>query len=854
VFEFSVAFPFANSIFGGKASLILPTYLLVVCKKLKAAAIKLNNCHKVKNMRESLKIAKKREKKTKQRALQRARKKEEEENKIIKMKKDMKRKRRIRYISLQKRKHGNNNANTVERMKQYRRKKKQRLHLNNKSELSPFSTDEVTNLLEKLNSTVLLPENFEEKLQHLKSAAHNHYLKTTAVDEAGEVHRAPVCVVCDELIIKLDDMQWIEKKTLLLHSKRLGSKEYEEHHGLTLPESLKRQYMVIDPELKDLLLSPRARIQNTEYMCCSSCKSSLRPHMKDKVPPRLAIANGFVIGKVPDEIITEEDITDILVAMIAPVRPFMHIVSYEAGQHRTIRGNVTFFQNNVVHTGSVLQNYFRTGANPNVYCVMCGRFTPEQREIVKRKMMLNITVFKKLVKWYIEESGHPAFDGLNPDMKKWPQPVVLEGAQGRNNTDEEEDPEVESTVEGSTYYFPSAYEPNSDTGTFSSQHEFARSMINETAPTLLFMPGNYANDRHTPLEDMFPLVFPYAQGALNMKFGRRNRVSVESIMEHYMKLSLPQFHRPDFVHTLSSMKMRRMAFKTGIIKCKSGQRGASLAEQFSVLTADQVSAATARADTGLGMSGTAGRFLSAVSTSCRPQGHSKEAAMVARRKLMAFCDLFGIPNLFVTVTPDDSVSFRIKIFARGGDAVSLPSLNWSDQECIVDLQVRETIRAKYPGMCSLEFQSVMDFMWKYIVGWDRDKMEGTLGVFGEPLAACEADEEQGRKTLHSHWLIWIKDFSFVRQMCYHSDNAIREAARMKFTEYVQKTMCASYGDRYEVSHFCQVGTVTKSIEDAFEALPDQVVRDGRHKDHCFSVEGKFPLHVTRITCLQIYLQ
>jgi len=105
--------------------------------------------------------------------------------------------------------------------------------------------------------------------------------------------------------------------------------------------------------------------------------------------------------------------------------------------------------------------------------------------------MLNTAVFKELIKWYIEESGHPAFAGLDPEMENWPQPVVLEGGQGSNLTDEEEDPDLETSVEGSTYYFPSAYEPNSETGTFSSQSEFAKSMINETAPTLLFSPGNF---------------------------------------------------------------------------------------------------------------------------------------------------------------------------------------------------------------------------------------------------------------------------------------------------------------------------------------------------------------------------
>ena len=409
-------------------------------------------------------------------------------------------KRRQRQKIAEKRKGSKRNADTLERIRECLRRKKLREQPNTNTnalvsiesensigESLPSSSD-ISHLIQKLNSTVLLPDNFQDKLKDLKSSTQKHYLKSTAVDDTNEIHRAPVCVVCDEFIIKLDDMQWIDKDTLLQHSKRLGLKEYEEHHCLILPESLKCQYVVDDPQLKHLLLSPRARRQSNEYMCCTSCKTSLRPHMTEKAPPRLSIANGFAIGKIPDGILQQEEITDILAAMIAPVRPFMHIVSYSGGQHRTIRGNVTFFQNNVVHTGSVLQNYLRTGANPNVYCVMCGRFTPEQREIVKRKMMLNTAVFKELIKWYIEESGHPAFTGLDPEMENWPQPVVLEGGQGSNLTDEEEDPDLETSVEGSTYYFPSAYEPNSETGTFSSQSEFAKSMINETAPTLLFSP------------------------------------------------------------------------------------------------------------------------------------------------------------------------------------------------------------------------------------------------------------------------------------------------------------------------------------------------------------------------------
>jgi hypothetical protein len=134
----------------------------------------------------------------------------------------------------------------------------------------------------------------------------------------------------------------------------------------------------------------------------------------------------------------------------------------------------------------------------------------------------------------------------------------------------------------------------------------------------------------------------------------------------------------------------------------------------------------------------------------------------------------------------------------------------------------------------------MSFMWKFVIGWDEKEKCGRDGIFGKAEAACETDEEQGRKTLHSHWLIWVKDFNFVRNMCYHEDDEVREKARLKLNSYVEKVMCASFGSKYDVSHVCKDDVVkTDEVEAAFEPLSDQTVRDARHRDHCFSVCGEF---------------
>ena len=256
-----------------------------------------------------------------------------------------------------------------------------------------------------------------------------------------------------------------------------------------------------------------------------------------RAPPRHAIANGFVIGSVPSTILPECDLTELLAAMIAPLRPFNYAMSYSGGAHKSIKGHHSFFEQNVEHIGGLLQNYFVTSnMNPHVYCILCGGFTLKQKEISRQKCQLDSRVFLKVIDWFIKESGHAAFkDMILP--KDCPKPIIIEEEATKNNTDNSINQETEEKYEGARYYFPSAYEPNEDTGTHDTQQEFVQSIMNNTAPTLLFHGGDYGDSRIVPIENIFPLQFPFGIGGFSDK--RPNQVSKIELMKHYMKLSLP---------------------------------------------------------------------------------------------------------------------------------------------------------------------------------------------------------------------------------------------------------------------------------------------------------------------------
>ena len=64
------------------------------------------------------------------------------------------------------------------------------------------------------------------------------------------------------------------------------------------------------------------------------------------------------------------------------------------------------------------------------------------------------------------------------------------------------------------------------------------------------------------------------------------------------------------------------------------------------------------------------KLMKSISTSCRALGHTPEAAQFARRSCFAMQDHFGLNSVFVTITPCDECSFRVRLLASSGEDVS----------------------------------------------------------------------------------------------------------------------------------------------------------------------------------------
>jgi hypothetical protein len=74
---------------------------------------------------------------------------------------------------------------------------------------------------------------------------------------------------------------------------------YKRYYETVLAPEVRNQYMVNDGNLQELLLSPCSRKNQNGYSTCSCCFSGIQLKMiRNKFPPKFAIANGFVIGSM----------------------------------------------------------------------------------------------------------------------------------------------------------------------------------------------------------------------------------------------------------------------------------------------------------------------------------------------------------------------------------------------------------------------------------------------------------------------------------------------------------------------------------------------------------------------------
>ena len=744
-----------------------------------------------------------------------------------------------------------------------------------------YLINEDSTLEEKSNC--LFQGNTPEFIDKLVSDLSSKFDSCLSYDAETDTYSAlsNICVVCDRLIIGLEPVKWLTKDEIERNRDRLSVESFESHYRIEISDDLRIQYQVTDKDLHGILLSPRAKRHKElkhSYCCCDQCYRSITSPNNEECsnPPKFSIANGFVIGHIPrtnlcytdgngisvkfpggelpggDSLAFDPDVhlDDLICAAISPVRPYGYVHAYQGGSQKSITGHFSFFSVDQSHVGGVLNKYRSVGNNKiqpskNIFVVLCGRMTPNQKKIIKQKSEMDTKVFLHLLNWFVRVSGHSGFKDVTPPDECPDMIAFLKDEDTENNTDDAVDDHLECKIEGKTYYFSDDLQrPNTTTSVYDATDQFVKAMLNNTDPTMLMYGGSYLKSHEVHLEDVFPIQFPFGLGGPKPNCPRKVPVSEEACLRHYMRLSLKQFMRPDFILVCYHLMCRSESYTTGLIKCKSDFKGESLASRISKLTVEDIESAASDLSAlhALGemnsSNNAAATFLKSVTTSCKVLGHTTEAAKEARRKMYALTERFGPHSLFFTITPCDLCTFKVRMFSAEGQKMHVPSVDCSENKCILDFSLRAKTRTKYPGACSLFYQEVVQFMYE-MIGWDpvRNRRK-SVGVFGPVKASGKGDEEQNRGTLHGHTLLWLENFSEVTKMLFSNDEEQRDNAKNQVIRFVDQHFQADYDYDDSIEIFHKECGHRGTISNMFEETSLQDLRDSRNKHLCEELEGK----------------
>jgi hypothetical protein len=128
-------------------------------------------------------------------------------------------------------------------------------------------------------------------------------------------------------------------------------------------------------------------------------------------------------------------------------------MSYSGGAHKTITGTFTFFNQSVEKNIGALNFHSNISTNSNVYVLLSGSFTPNQRNIIKSRCSIYVRNFTSIFSWLRE--NNPIFSNMMP-VDQCPIPIILEDDTG--TVEESEYPNVENHVD-IPYWFPNNGNP-----------------------------------------------------------------------------------------------------------------------------------------------------------------------------------------------------------------------------------------------------------------------------------------------------------------------------------------------------------------------------------------------------------
>lgn len=626
-----------------------------------------------------------------------------------------------------------------------------------------------------------------------------------------------VCAICDEFLTP-KRLALITIPVLCKYGRMLATTEHNGGDNDLLRNNYKYagdlgSYDTTDARnlINELFLSPRASLISTKesnnhsegLTVCKSCKSMLCASRM----PRFAIANNYCFGSTPACL---SDLTEIELAMITPVKAKGYCFAWTGGKHRHMQGSLSYYKINMESIATSICHFTALGMTDNIVILLYGEMTETQKRIARRKREIRVAYIRRALYWLIANNAEwqKANISVTDIISKLNNPTIKDISKNV-----ESDNSKESNIEQTESY--QIFFPDGTIGEASANQDNVykyRELVKQAvkAGYNLEVKNNFIREHVVDYKDdnlvnACLLQFPYGRGGLHELRARWNgsltrSVDMNEYLKHLTYLSLPQFHRELFVLIVYNLNMKQRMLRTAGWKVREGINATDIAIDLTANDIDNAIANHGRPGTGPRNAG--GKFIRAVDAVTSSVPHGNQAVKRARSKGDSHQHHFGTSSYWLTVTPDDDNSFLVQVFANNEIDDDTKVSDISDDTLQNRARERTALRLRFPGICALFFEIVLDIVIRHVLKWDREnECSIGIGLFGETQAFAIAVEEQARKTLHAHMQIWIKDFASTRENLHSGRKRIRrEAANKITTAYENVASCKLLRDLEDINN------------------------------------------------------
>lgn len=642
-------------------------------------------------------------------------------------------------------------------------------------------------------------------------------------------YQVRACCCCDRMM-KYGEVDFISKKKV--KTKAWAIPDTNTNSNIRSYYSYTGDASKTDPKLSELLLSPRSyyherlngKRKEGGFDICRDCNT--------QNDPLFSIKNYPFCGP-PKEL---SSLNEVERAMVSQGRIDRHIFQVFAGQHNCISLWHQMHFNDCEHTLASIERTSEYRMPTVMMCSLSGPFTSSQKVMALKRVSIDLSKVKNALLWLIE--NNTLYKHLRlPSDEHFPVPVIIDNS----NVVDSADTRIETIFE-TTVIFPQTDHIHENNGGNMTKEEYLADVVKDKRQYHMIcrpVPKTVKLYDGDNLAKCFPLQFPYGSG------GKKDRVDIQKYLKYIVDISIPSFQTAEFILPLFNLYAKTRAVRAASIRCKyKVSENTTTGDVINTITSDELEQRIKN----LGNRSRHGdrntqKLVDSVYAISKKLPFTDEAAAEERRKLFSMCTRFGLPSIFFTVTPDDLDNFRIRVYSSGTGENAPLSLHDSPDNVDKYLDQCAEIRVKYPGYCAHDFDSVLKIVIEHVIGWDSNAGTGNInkGAFGKCEAWYTPVEEQGRKTLHSHFLIWIKDWSKLLKGLYSVDIETRDKAALELSEYadhVVSTKCFglnSGSNRNRVTSFQSRATSHPCDSPNMIPCDVQQLRNMRYK-HCPNTE------------------